>query len=202
MKYNSPDNKRIYESIFDRRGHSNVKKPVIKYEYLYMVSIGWDDNVKTSQDKRNILRGDDAPRTYATKNLIDIDILANKARLLFRIFPGIEDRKGSSKGVTVVKKKPVNRSLIKIDYGYYENPDEAMGTRRVDRYTNYSTYFFFQSYIKDIFPDIYEMSVRDNIFYLLNTSQKWEVYLLKVLDYIDLQVEDKASKAGYEFYTS
>jgi len=26
MKYNTPDNKLIYESIFDRRGHSNVKK--------------------------------------------------------------------------------------------------------------------------------------------------------------------------------
>jgi len=26
MKYNTPDNKLIYESIFDRRGHSNVKR--------------------------------------------------------------------------------------------------------------------------------------------------------------------------------
>ena len=29
MKYNTSDNKLIYESIFDRQGHNNYKKPVV-----------------------------------------------------------------------------------------------------------------------------------------------------------------------------
>ena len=47
MKYNTPDNKLIYESIFDRQGHSNYKKPKV---YIPTVSYILGENREAIYD--------------------------------------------------------------------------------------------------------------------------------------------------------
>ena len=48
MKYNLPDNKLIYESIFDRRGHTNYKRPTDEEIAFKVVHVDWNSILEDS----------------------------------------------------------------------------------------------------------------------------------------------------------